>query len=335
MYAQTEKSRQNKNGFIPHSIAQMQNIANRGIGFMDNRTEAAAQTKLKETANNFPVKQPRPTLQASEGAAIQMTKFEFDGLRLDSDDVPAFVNFAATMARVNRERLQNLVPFLLVNSPGLQARDVVWMVRVVWQALGFNPPIPVYTIPAPFLEVLRCLDSVKAEVSRASTVAKTIHVAGLIDANAELIAFAGPNARFFVRYLVGEQPETGFVNESAGAIHERTQVVLHAWRKQTTQLDRIRFFNQGFGSAPCICGRLNGVAEFLARQSDIPEEALSDAKYDVALSQKLAKLAEDFFGGKDPDWPAFMEYIRSNYAGLMGHPKFGGSFQAARDSFIG
>jgi len=52
MYAQIEKPKENKSRAVANSVVQKKNSAKQGFGFVDNRTEAVAQRKLQDIANN-------------------------------------------------------------------------------------------------------------------------------------------------------------------------------------------------------------------------------------------------------------------------------------------
>lgn len=52
MYAQVEKSKENKSKAVANSVAQQKNNVAQGLGFVDNRPVAVAQRRLKNTINS-------------------------------------------------------------------------------------------------------------------------------------------------------------------------------------------------------------------------------------------------------------------------------------------
>jgi hypothetical protein len=275
---------------------------------------------------------PRPGAAAVQ-RIIQLKKFDFDGHSIDSERLDEFVNFCTGMARVNPERLASLVPFLLDKAPGLRHEDVIQMCRLIWMAQGRAVPAVDRTIAAGFQAII----DAAGRLGAGDMVSRTVRNAAIIDANADLITLAGPKARIFVMHLVGEQPEYGFDNESAGAIRQRTRVLPTVWGTLAGDPQRVNFFSNGFGNDPCICGRLNSVTEFLAKQSiGVSDEELSGKKYDEALTGQIAKLIYAFFKGQDdqddfvPDWNAFRVHFLANHAHLTAHPKFHASYAMAK-----
>lgn len=271
-------------------------------------------------------------------ALLQRKKFDFEGHSVDSGNLDAFRNFCTGMARVNPQRLRDLGLYLIHNEQSLTREEILTMTRMLWTALGLAVPPVNQAIPQAFQVVIDAFERLRGQVTRPDAVARTLRAAAIVHANADLIALAGPEARRFVYLLIGEQPETGFDNESSGAIQQRTGVVLTAWSDLPTDPDRIGFFNGAFGSDPCVCARLNGVAEFVAmRVENIPASALEDAPYDTELSQRILELAEAFFKddeGEEHDWAAFRRKLVENHQDIAEHEKFSGSFKAARDAFL-
>lgn len=269
---------------------------------------------------------PRPGAAAAQ-AIVQRKKFDFDGHSLDSARLDEFANFCSGMSRVNPDRLASLVPFLIRNRPGLQYDEIIDMCRLIWMAQGRGVPAVDNAMPAEFQAILTAAGPLGAP-DRAT---RTVREAAKIHANADLIALAGPNARLFVTCFIGQQPETGFDNESAGAIRQRTGVLPVAWAGLAGDPQRINFFNNGFGNDPCICGRLNGVTEFLAQQSlGISEDELAGRNHDNALAMQIHGLAGTYFGNGPSNWPAFRAYLITNHPDIATHAKFNGSFEWAR-----
>lgn len=64
MYEQVEKPKKNKSRTVANSVAQKRSNGKQGFGVVDNRTEAVAQRKLQEMANNSP--------QAKQAAQLQV-----------------------------------------------------------------------------------------------------------------------------------------------------------------------------------------------------------------------------------------------------------------------
>ncbi len=54
MYAQIEKSKENKSRTVTHSVAQKKSDVKQGFGLVDNRPEAMSQRKLQSLANHSP-----------------------------------------------------------------------------------------------------------------------------------------------------------------------------------------------------------------------------------------------------------------------------------------
>ncbi len=54
MYAQVEKTKENKSRAVANSVGQKKSSVKQGIGFVDNRLETIAQRKLQKIANNSP-----------------------------------------------------------------------------------------------------------------------------------------------------------------------------------------------------------------------------------------------------------------------------------------
>lgn len=54
MYTQVEKSKNDKSRAVANTVAQKKNNVNQGLGFVDNRTGAVAQSKLCKIINNRP-----------------------------------------------------------------------------------------------------------------------------------------------------------------------------------------------------------------------------------------------------------------------------------------
>jgi hypothetical protein len=84
-------------------------------------------------------------------------------------------------------------------------------------------------------------------------------------------------------------------------------------------------FNKGFGSDPCIAARLNGIQEFAAILSGIPEEALSEQKLQNAgLLKTINDLYnQDYKAPEDDDTAdSFHSWLETNHAGLLDDPEF-------------
>lgn len=78
MYVQVEKPKENtasadrrKSRAIANSVAQKKSNAKQGFGFVDNRSEAVAQRKLQEMANNSPQVKQSAQLQANDNLSAQ------------------------------------------------------------------------------------------------------------------------------------------------------------------------------------------------------------------------------------------------------------------------
>ena len=58
MYAQVEKSKENKSRAVANSIAREKSTVKQGVGFVDNRAEAVAQRKLQGIVHDYSISQP-------------------------------------------------------------------------------------------------------------------------------------------------------------------------------------------------------------------------------------------------------------------------------------
>lgn len=265
---------------------------------------------------------------------LQLKRFEFDSYQLDSDDLDGFRLWCEGMGRANPARLASMIAFLFANGPGIDGRELIRMIELAYAGAGNLIPARVTTIGGQYGAILTRLEELADGVGSVDRVRRTITAAALIDANAARIAAFRGHARYAVLQAVGEQPSTGFDNESAGAIQERARVLLAAWAGLSTQHAQLDFFNKGFGTDPCIAARLNGIAEYQARALGISEEALSGARYNGELGNRILGLAYEFLDPDEPDWAAFLEFLETDHTEIFTHPDFHATYPVAKSAYV-
>ncbi len=72
MYAQIEKSKENKSRAVANSVAQKKSNLKQGFGFVDNRSEVIAQRKFQNVANHT----SQETIQKMSKSVIQLAEPE-------------------------------------------------------------------------------------------------------------------------------------------------------------------------------------------------------------------------------------------------------------------
>ncbi|MDA0366367.1 MAG: hypothetical protein O3B31_15435 [Chloroflexi bacterium] len=277
-----------------------------------------------------------PTLGAAR--AVRLKRFEFDSYQLDSDDLDGFQRWCEGMGRVNLTRLTSMIAHLFVNGPGIDRSRLLRLIDIAHAGTGHPIPAAVDTIGGPYGAILTRLEELGEWVNGLDRVRRTIVAAARIDANAARIAAFRGHARYAVLEATGEQPSTGFDNESAGSIQERARVLLAAWAGLNGTDAQVAFFNTGFGNDPCIAARLNGVAEYQAKALGISEEALSGAKYDSVLGNEILEIAYEFFEefeqDHEPDWGAFLAHLRKHHTDVVDHPAFDATYSVAKSAYV-
>ena len=88
MYAQVEKSKENKSRAVANSVAQKQIGGKSTFQFVDNRPEAIAQRKLQEVANSYSQNQPIQRMLRNRLTAPAATKVLGKGTNYRADKRP-------------------------------------------------------------------------------------------------------------------------------------------------------------------------------------------------------------------------------------------------------
>jgi len=187
--------------------------------------------------------------------SIKQSLREMDPMLIGSD--AKFQQACLTLVSVGQgEWLRGYVERRIIHE---WHREGLKLSRIAWTALGLNPPALVKVPKPQYQEIIREAPRYRRSVRSAyyEKSISTLRQAGLIAANASLIALARGEARYFMNYVIGEFPETGFDNETASAIEERTKTLIVAWEKLDSAEKKASFLDQGPGNDPCIAGRLD------------------------------------------------------------------------------
>jgi hypothetical protein len=93
MYAQVEKSKENKSKAVANSVAQKKNIGSQGLGFVDNRPQVIAQRKLQDMAGNSP-QNDNLTISTAQGYSggniLQRALYYYNGVPFSEAEATAW-----------------------------------------------------------------------------------------------------------------------------------------------------------------------------------------------------------------------------------------------------